>query len=83
MFEEITHFFKIDLSLFTTLSRCVKCNGPELIIIETEEAKKEIKFKYEDSTVKEFWRCTKCKQIYWEGGQFERAKEKYAHIKKM
>ena len=51
MFEEITQFFKIDLTKFTTLSRCVKCNGPQLIIIEREEAMNEIKFKYEDSTV--------------------------------
>ena len=42
----------------------------------------EIHFAYEDSSVQTFWRCTKCKQIYWEGGQFKKAKSKYEQLRK-
>ena len=76
MFEEIKGYFQIDLSQFDALSRCVKCNGDNLEEIDKHEAMKTLVFKYED-TVEEFWRCTKCKQIYWEGKQFERAIDKY------
>ena len=76
MFEEIKAYFKIDLSKFSALSRCVKCNGDNLEEIDKEEAMKTLVFRYED-TVEEFWRCTKCKQIYWEGKQFEKARNKY------
>ena len=42
---------------------------------------KSIVFQYEDSKIEDFWRCEKCKQIYWEGNQFHKAKNKYTHMK--
>jgi len=77
MFAELKKVFHINLEDYRTLSRCVKCNNPELIIISTEEARKDINFVHEDNIITEFWRCSKCKQIYWEGGQFQKAKRKF------
>ena len=57
----------------------MKCNGDNLEEITKKEAMKFIEFKYED-TVEEFWRCTKCRQIYWEGKQFEKALNKYTNM---
>ena len=36
MFKELVGMFKIDLSAFTPLSRCVKCNSAELIVIPSD-----------------------------------------------
>ena len=36
MFKELTEAFGLDLSQYKTLSRCVKCNSPELIVIPGE-----------------------------------------------
>lgn len=72
--------FSLDLSQYQTLSRCVKCNNSDLVVISGDEAKKEINFMYEDSEIIQFWRCSQCKQIYWEGGQFKKAKTKYDQL---
>lgn len=77
MFEEVVRVFKLDLSSYHTLSRCVKCNGEELAVIPREEALKEVSFKHEERPVMDFWRCGKCRQIYWEGAQFQKAKTKF------
>ena len=80
MLDEIKREFKLDFGLFTPLSRCVKCNCGELEVIEREEALKSIVFQYDDNPIQEFWRCQKCKQIYWEGNQFHKAKDKYTKM---
>lgn len=77
MLEEIIREFHINLSNFTPLSRCVKCNCPDLEIINREEAMKYLNFQYQDDVIQEFWRCLKCKQIYWQGNQFKNAKKKF------
>lgn len=82
MFVEVLDTFRIDLSTYKTLSRCVKCNSPDLIIIGCEEAMKDLTFKHEDKPINTFWRCGKCNQIYWEGGQFVKAKAKYEQFRK-
>lgn len=82
MFKQLVQTFSIDLSQFQTLSRCVKCNNDELLVITRDEATKEIQFIYEDNEINEFWRCSQCKQIYWEGGQFKKAKNKYEQLRK-
>jgi uncharacterized protein with PIN domain len=54
------------------LSRCVKCNDPTLKAITFEDAMQSLKWDNQDETeIKEFWQCAGCKQIYWEGGNFE------------
>ena len=77
MFRELVKVFGLELSHYQTLSRCVKCNNAELLVIPREEARKEVNFLHEDSQVVEFWRCSQCRQIYWEGGQFKKAKTKF------
>lgn len=51
MFKEIVKAFNIDLSKYQSLSRCVKCNNPELVVISKEEASQEIHFMYEDNMI--------------------------------
>ena len=43
-FKEILVVFKIDLTKYDVLSRCVKCNNSELVFITPEEAKTKVKF---------------------------------------
>lgn len=69
----------MDMTDCQLLSRCVKCNGNEIITIDNEEAKKQLNWddNNEFSKVKEYFQCTKCKQIYWEGSTWRKAKKRF------
>lgn len=82
MTREIVHFFKIDMNKLSLLSRCVKCNSDELILMDRDEALRELEFRYEDTNIQEFWRCGKCRQIYWEGHSYKNAKTRFSDFKK-
>ena len=70
---------KIDKSKI--LGRCGKCNNPELLSISIEEAMEHLKWEStEGQEDVKFYRCSKCLQIFWEGGMFERAKKKFNAI---
>lgn len=64
------------------LSRCVKCNGHEILTINNEEAKKQLNWDEtnEFSKVKEYFQCTQCKQIYWEGSTWRKAKKRFESL---
>lgn len=61
------------------LSRCVKCNGNELKLIEADEVKQQLNWNpaNEFTKVQEYLQCTKCKQIYWEGSTWKKAKLRF------
>ena len=82
MTREVVSFFKIDMNKLSLLSRCVKCNSEELILMDREEAMKELEFRHEDTTIQEFWKCGKCRQIYWEGHSYKNAKSRLSKKKK-
>lgn len=72
---------KIPLDKKKILSRCVKCNHPKLKLITKEEAMKTLQWENaEEKEDTQFYICESCKQIYWEGGMFKRAKANFESI---
>jgi uncharacterized protein with PIN domain len=64
------------------MSRCVKCNNDKIAVMDPEEAKKTLNWKDFSGArgfpeVTEFWVCENCKQIYWEGASFMKAKIRF------
>ena len=78
---QVVDLLNIKVTNKDLLSRCVKCNAKEIECIGFEEAQKELKWENEETnTIKDFWRCMECKQIYWEGGTFDKAKKMFAKL---
>jgi uncharacterized protein with PIN domain len=75
-------FFKIDMEKLHLLSRCVKCNSGDLVLMDYKKAIESLSFQYEDVNIKEFWQCAKCNQIYWEGQSYKNSKKRFADFKK-
>lgn len=79
--KEVIKILEIEVTKESLLSRCVKCNTKDLQLIDFEEAQKSLKWENEeDNTINEFWRCSACMQIYWEGGTFDRAKKMFSSL---
>ena len=77
--EEIIKIMKITLDPSKFLSRCNKCNHHELLVIAKEIAFERMNWEDPDSVDPKtlFYQCPICLQIYYEGGQFDRAKKQY------
>lgn len=68
------------------MSRCTKCNGifiqKPLTLDEAMEASKG--FQVIPSCLfnrnMEFWKCTDCNQLYWEGTQYHNAVQKFMSV---
>ena len=79
--EQILDLLDIKITKGSLLSRCVKCNEKNLKRINLEEAQVVLQWEnHEESNIKEFWQCQKCKQVYWEGGTFDRAKRMFEEL---
>merc|ERR1712086_779262 len=78
----LSQIFGLSVQKNKLMNRCVKCNNDKIIDLDPAEAKKILKWKeYDDlreyPEVTEFWICTKCKQIYWEGASYNNAKKRF------
>lgn len=78
--SEIISHFNLKISKENLMSRCVKCNSSELIIVDSSTADQ---FMEKSNIIKpkevtEYWMCNECNQVYWEGGQFKKAKNQYS-----
>jgi uncharacterized protein with PIN domain len=66
---ELAERFKFSLTIDLTLSRCPRCNTQirlthkEMI---ADKVKKNTLIRYD-----EFWKCSKCGQIYWQGAHWK------------
>ncbi|KAJ4805824.1 3'-5' exonuclease domain-containing protein [Rhynchospora pubera] len=86
---EVIETFKLSISEDQLMSRCTKCNGSfiqkPLTIEEAVEASKG--FQVIPSCLfdknLEFWKCTTCHQLYWEGTQYRHAVDKFVSICKL
>ena len=70
---ELAKRFYINLDIDMTSSRCPKCNT-EVKAIPKEEAESKV----EESTFthyNDFWECSKCGQIYWQGAHWARIRK--------
>ncbi|KAJ3678473.1 hypothetical protein LUZ60_002276 [Juncus effusus] len=86
---EVIETFQLNISEDRLMSRCTKCNGnfiqKPLSIEEAIEASKgfqRIPSCLFDKNL-EFWKCTDCHQLYWEGTQYHNAVEKFISICKL
>jgi uncharacterized protein with PIN domain len=74
--EKLAHLakrFNIKLDIDMTISRCTKCNTL-VKPISKEKAEGRIE-KSTFSHYNEFWECTKCGQIYWQGAHWARIRK--------
>ncbi|XP_078148346.1 3'-5' exonuclease domain-containing protein [Carex rostrata] len=86
---EVIETFKLSISEDKLMSRCTKCNGSfiqkPLTIEEAVEASKGFQIIPSclfDKNL-EFWKCTSCHQLYWEGTQYRHAVDKFVSICKL
>lgn len=86
---EVIETFHLNISEDQLMSRCTKCNGSfiqkPLTHEEAVEASKGFQIipncLFNKDT--EFWQCTDCRQLYWEGNQYHNAVEKFVNICKL
>ncbi|XP_078447855.1 3'-5' exonuclease domain-containing protein isoform X2 [Wolffia australiana] len=86
---EVIETFKIKISEEQLMSRCTKCNGrfvqKPLTIEEAVAASKG--FQVIPSCLfnkdLEFWQCTDCGQLYWEGTQYQNAVQRFINVCKL
>ncbi|KAK3126942.1 hypothetical protein QOZ80_7AG0565550 [Eleusine coracana subsp. coracana] len=83
---EVINIFDLKISEDKLMSRCTKCNGSfiqkPLTLDEAMEASKG--FQVIPSCLfnrnLEFWKCTDCNQLYWEGTQYHNAVQKFLTV---
>ncbi|XP_047065750.1 exonuclease mut-7 homolog isoform X2 [Lolium rigidum] len=83
---EVIDTFQLKISEDRLMSRCTKCNGSfiqkPLTLDEAMEASKG--FQVIPSCIfnrdLEFWKCTDCNQLYWEGTQYHNAVQKFMSV---
>ncbi|XP_066389818.1 uncharacterized protein [Miscanthus floridulus] len=83
---EVIDTFQLKISEDQLMSRCTKCNGSfiqkPLTLGEAVEASKG--FQVIPSCLfnrnLEFWKCTDCNQLYWEGTQYHNAVQKFLSV---
>ncbi|TVU39558.1 hypothetical protein EJB05_12983 [Eragrostis curvula] len=84
--NQVINVFELKISEDKLMSRCTKCNGSfiqkPLTIEEAIEASKG--FQVIPSCLfnrnLEFWKCTDCHQLYWEGTQYHNAVQKFTSL---
>ncbi|KAL8159345.1 hypothetical protein V2J09_000882 [Rumex salicifolius] len=86
---EVIETFQLKVSEHQLMSRCTKCNGRfiqrPLNMEEAQEAAKGFQ-KIPDCLFDknlEFWQCTDCNQLYWEGTQYHNAVQKFINVCKL
>lgn len=81
--EQVLDLLGIQITKEDLLSRCVKCNAKELKWLSFEQAQETLKWEAvqdQSTQPKDFWQCQQCKQIYWEGGTFDRAQRMFQEL---
>jgi hypothetical protein len=71
----------LKLKHFHTFSRCVACNG-ELITLREKGVVKDSVPEFVFLSVQDFYRCSECGKIYWEGSHPRKFREKLVGVMK-
>ncbi|WOL00095.1 exonuclease mut-7 [Canna indica] len=86
---EVIETFQLKISEDQLMSRCTKCNGnfiqKPLTMEEAIAASRGFQVIPDclfDRNL-EFWQCTDCKQLYWEGTQYHNAVQKFVAVCKL
>ena len=78
---ELAERYCIPLEIDMSSSRCPKCNSL-VQLISKEEAEKTV----EKNTLehyKDFWQCSKCGQVYWQGAHWTKIRKSLSAAKEM
>jgi uncharacterized protein with PIN domain len=78
---ELAKFFDFSLAIDLNLSRCPRCNS-RIYLMPKETLAGSVEkntFTYHD----EFWKCSKCGQVYWKGAHWNGIHATLAEAKKM
>ena len=75
--QELNSAFEI-FRRMNLLSRCSLCNVP-IEPVSKADIKQQVPERVWQS-FNQFWRCSRCRRIYWEGGHIERLKEKLRRL---
>lgn len=69
----------IKISQKDLLTRCVKCNCNKIIYLDREVAMDRLNWEYREDVpeTQKFWECAECKQVYFGGGTYDRAKKRF------
>nr|CAB3452764.1 unnamed protein product [Digitaria exilis] len=84
--NQVIDTFQLKISEDQLMSRCTKCNGSfiqkPLTIEEAVEASKGFQVipPCLFNRNLEFWKCTDCNQLYWEGTQYHNAVQKFLSV---
>lgn len=86
---EVIETFQLKITEEQLMSRCTKCNGrfiqKPLTMEEAIAASKGFQVipNCLFNRAIEFWQCTDCKQLYWEGTQYHNAIQKFVNVCKL
>lgn len=75
-FQEIKGHFALKIKKDELMSRCALCNAKSFMLADTEYARTQTAFDVPArvlEVVTEFWVCTVCNKIFWEGPKFSSA----------
>lgn len=84
--KEIIKVFRLEILKEQLLTRCIRCNG---VFTPTPLSASEARAAalWTQSlppcvleNVSEFWQCSVCRHLYWEGSQFDRALQQFAAV---
>lgn len=81
----LKNMFNLSVERDKLLGRCVKCNNDDVVEIDKKTAMLSLNWHRHEPDedhpeITEFWTCTKCKQIYWEGTSFVNAKKRFENF---
>lgn len=81
-FAAVCDAFSITVRPSDLMSRCSACNGGEYVQETAEEVRLQREAVSESilNRLTRFWRCTRCRKLYWEGGKFEESRVKFAEL---
>lgn len=75
-FQEIKAHFALKIKKDELMSRCALCNAKSFMLADTEYARTQTAFDVPARVlelVTEYWVCTACNKIFWEGPKFSSA----------
>lgn len=75
-FQEIKAHFALKIKKDELMSRCALCNAKSFMLADAEYARTQTAFDVPArvlEVVTEFWVCTACNKIFWEGPKFSSA----------
>lgn len=87
--HEVIKMFNLKICEYQLMSRCIKCNGifieKSLTAIEAVAATttEQVIPEFLLDRDLEFWQCSHCRQIYWEGTQYHNAIQQFSSVCKV